>query len=353
MDRRGAVLKRVSENTAAFTAGTICAAAALCLIIYSKSVAKGVARGLLLCAESIIPSLFAFIVISIFMCRSPAGKAVSLLFYPVTKYILRLKPELGCVVVMSMFGGYPVGAGLISDMVRSGELSKKTASYMMWFCSNAGPAFVITAVGINMFGSVSAGVILLVSHLASSLILGVAAGVFSDSYSFEKDAVSKSDSEKNKKSMGDIFVESVSAGVNSIFAICAYVVLFSALLSVLEDSSYVNSLSSAIAGIFNIDRKSVVGIMNGFFEVTTACSTINGLGLNNPIPIAAFFISFSGISVILQVRHSFSSTGVKLRGYIVSRFVSGVLSAVIAFVLLRLFPEVVSAGGVFNNPVAS
>lgn len=336
------------QNISSFLMGTVCAVLAVCLIVYSKSVCAGVIRGLSMCAESIIPSLFVFIILSIFLCRSPAGKAVSILFYPVTRFVLRLDPKLGCTVVMSMVGGYPVGASLISDMVKSGELSEKTASRMMWFCSNAGPAFVVTAVGVNMFGSFSVGIILLLSHLTSSLIIGAFVGRFSKA---KTDITRKSGDNIGKKPVGDIFVESVSAAVNSIFAICAYVVIFSALLALIGESAFINTAVRASASALSLDSELLYGILNGFFEVTTACAALGKTGSTGAVCAAAFFISFSGISVILQVRHCFANTGVKHSGYIVSRFLSGALSAVLAKVLLGAFPSAVSASGALDNPV--
>ncbi len=342
------------QKTSVLLTGIISAAAAVGLIIYSDSVKTGVLNGLSLCAQSIIPSLFIFIILAVFMCRSPAGKLVSILFYPLTRFVLRLNPKLGCTVIMSMLGGYPVGAALLSDMVRKGEITKKTASRMMCFCSNAGPAFVITAVGVNMFGSFSVGVILLASHLMSSVIIGAFTGHFFKHDDFPKKGGKASELKREKaESLGDIFVESVSSGVNSILAICAYVVLFSAVLAVIGENGFIRQMIYFLSYKTGLEYELILGVLNGFLEVTTACKMLSDILSLNHVILASFFISFSGLSIILQVKHCFKDTGVSLSGYITSRFAAGVISAALTRIMLFVFPITLSVSSALDKPVMS
>ena len=44
---------------------------------------------------------------------------------------------------------------------------------MLRFCVNAGPAFIISAVGAGMMGSVRMGAVLFAAHILASLLLGI------------------------------------------------------------------------------------------------------------------------------------------------------------------------------------
>lgn len=48
---------------------------------------------------------------------------------------------------------------------------------MLRFCVNGGPAFIISAVGAGMMGSVRFGVVLFTAHLLASLLIGIGGGI--------------------------------------------------------------------------------------------------------------------------------------------------------------------------------
>ena len=137
-----------------------------------QAVSAGVADALQLCGSVLLPSLFPFLVIALFACRSGAGAILSLLLSPVTRYILHLPRDCGELVFFSLIGGYPTGARLLSDAVAEGRMAARDAAVLLSFCVAPGPAFVLLAVGKGMFFSAAAGRILLVSVLSASLLLG-------------------------------------------------------------------------------------------------------------------------------------------------------------------------------------
>ena len=57
--------------------------------------------------------------------------------------------------IMSVLSGYPMGAKVVGDLKRSGEITLREAKRLMSFCSTSGPAFMAGAVGAGMLGSAS------------------------------------------------------------------------------------------------------------------------------------------------------------------------------------------------------
>ena len=61
-------------------------------------------------------------------------------------------------------------------LLQNKKISAKDAGLMLNYCVNAGPAFIIGAVGTGFFRSTALGYILAVSHYGGALLNGVING---------------------------------------------------------------------------------------------------------------------------------------------------------------------------------
>ena len=75
--------------------------------------------------------------------------------------------------VMSVLSGYPMGAKIVGDLRRDGEISQREAMRLMSFCSTSGPAFMVGAVGAGMLGSGMLGGIIAAAHYAGAFLNGL------------------------------------------------------------------------------------------------------------------------------------------------------------------------------------
>ena len=110
------------------------------LILDGKTAIIGGQTGIQLCLQTVIPSLFPFIFLSVLLTSSFLGTPIPLL-RPVARFC---KVPMGAesIFISSFLGGYPVGAQTIAEAYRSGFLSKSDAERMLAFCNNAGPSFL-------------------------------------------------------------------------------------------------------------------------------------------------------------------------------------------------------------------
>lgn len=280
--------------------------------ISPEKVIGGVSNGLKLCSASIIPSLFPFIVLSDYLIRSNIVEIFGRFLNPVTKVVFRLPGSAGCAVIMSLVGGYPVGAGMIVRLLENGNISNSQAKRMMLFCINAGPAFVIGTVGTVMLSNRKAGIILYLSMIVSALAMGAFFRLF-DSDTTELKI-------KTPEFKSGVLNKSVTNGINSTLNLCAWVVLFSCVNALLEGLSIPDSVMIWIKMIT---------------EVTGGCITASG---RFPVSIQALIMGWAGLSVHCQLLPYIKETQVKYLHFILSRLFHGALSATIAEFLFRLFP---------------
>ena len=150
------------------------AALALCagagIVLFPGELSEAVRGSVGGCLEVVIPALFAFTVLAVYLQRSGLYRVVlKPLTVPLSK-LLRLPEELCAVFLLSNIGGYPVGAKLLTGLVRSGRLRRGDASRLLCCCYGSGPSFVIGTAGMQVFGSAAAGGMIFGACILSSLV---------------------------------------------------------------------------------------------------------------------------------------------------------------------------------------
>ena len=277
----------------------------LLMLIYPSAATSGATKGLILCAQIIIPSLFPVCAIVLFIFSCGLQELIS----KIGGGKFRNFTDLFLIFLASFTGGYPVGAIMISEAYNEKRLNKKDAEKLLFSCVNAGPAFIILAVGGGIFNSPKIGRLLFISSAISSIIIFIA------TFPFNKKAADMPQPTE-KINIYDSFVNSVYKATTSVLSICGYVVLYSAAAGVLMSLP---------------DRFGIIKTVLPFLEVTNGVVLIN----KNPI-IAAFLIGFGGICVHFQVLSNSSVFGPSLIKFELSRIIHGTLNAAVFMIILKV-----------------
>ena len=118
------------------------------LILRNPDVAiEYMGRGLSLCARTVIPSLFPFMVISELMVRSGAGEALGRLFSRPMRYLFGLSGAGCTAVVLGSLCGFPVGARTAVALYDRNAISRRECEHLLTFCNCPSSAFLVTAGG--------------------------------------------------------------------------------------------------------------------------------------------------------------------------------------------------------------
>ncbi len=267
------------------------------LIVSPQKCKDGTAYGIMLSGSVIIPSFLPFTVCVLFILRTGILDKT------------RLNDKFA-VMIMSFIGGYPLGAKTVNEMYRQNRINEKDAGLMLCYCVNAGPSFIISAVGAGMLNSKEVGYILLISHITASLITAFIIKIF-----FGTKEKNKKDRSNSLPVLSDIFVSSVADGASAVFSICTFVVLFCAI------NSYILSFAQKFHPI-----KYLVFVT----EVTTATAYTKNIYL------ISFLLCFGGLCIWCQVFSCFANTKVKMLPFIISRFFNGLLSCVIVYIIVKI-----------------
>ncbi len=306
----------------------------LLLIFKNSDVAmEYIHNGLTLCAHTVIPSLFPFMVISEMIV---AGGIADPLLRPLSgffKRLLKLSPTGGACVLLGMFCGFPIGAKCAIRALEDGRITKNEAERIIAIASSPSSAFLISAVGLSLWGNKRFGGALYLSVLLSELITGIFLAKFNKGKITDAQAFSPKQAIPPRKSPASLFTEAVRSSCNGILLVCAYVIFFAALVGALE--YLVSALS--LPALFSV-------LLFGFFELSGGMSRASALA---PPLVAALisglFAGWSGISVHCQLLSVCEGKDLSLKKYILSKLAQGCLALLILWGAVTLMPELLSS----------
>ena len=200
----------------------------------------------------------------------------------------------------------PDGGGFVRERL----LTEDEATRLLTFCNNSNPVFLISVLGVGVFGSVRAGVWLWLIHLLSALLVGM---LFRGGSSAPRQRSSPSFSCRSV-SLAGAFVDAVKGAATSMLAVCGFITLF-----------YV--LARPFAALGGYLAPALVGLVE-LFSLTPLLPA-DRLGFI----LAAALSGWGGLSVLAQTAAVLDGTGLPLRRCLVGKASQCLLSALLAALL--------------------
>ena len=127
-----------------FFASLLSAVAFTFLLFFPGIVLDGARYGLNLWFSTLVPTLLPFMVFSNFLIQSHLIEDLIYLPGRFTQKYLGLSTSGLYAFLCGFFFGYPSGAKILSDLLKTDQISQREASWLLGFCNNVSPAFLIT-----------------------------------------------------------------------------------------------------------------------------------------------------------------------------------------------------------------
>lgn len=283
------------------------------ILINPEVSVEGIKSGISLLLNTIIPSLFPFMVISSYIASSNSFAFLAGVFKKITAFLFRANPDGFIPFLLGLLGGYPIGAKTTADLYKANRLTQNEAERLMYFTVNSGPAFTVTAVGIGMLNNYRAGLILYASNILTSLSIGFLCRFLNNKEVLQKRNITLTTKE-------NAFIKSVSSGADAIINISAWVLIFSCVSSIVSNMGINENFSL---------------FFNCITEVTNGCK-ISSKTQN--LPVISAILGFGGFSVICQVAPYLKECNVKMKNFVASRLLNSALSAFFTAKLNEFFP---------------
>lgn len=306
------------------------------LLLFSKTNFNSVKESVNLFFTNIFPSLFPFILFTEVILKTNIIILLTKIFGNFVSKIFKVSKSSVSSVIIGFLCGYPMGAKTVNTLYENGNISKKDANILLSFVNNCNPAFILSTIGIAIFNNITIGIILLISHLISAILIGI---IYSRKYiNSTSNIIHKKTPNCNiplKKSNNiNLFYVIKTSILNSLVTlgnILGFIIIFNLL----------SNLIKIILEKINVSDF-IITFFSGIFEITNGCNMLNTLDINIVFKICSisFLLGFSGLCILCQIYSVIFEQGFKFLDLLKSKFYHGILSFIITYIILKfLYPN--------------
>lgn len=313
------------------------------LVVFSSSNLIAAKNGLNLWFNNVIPSLFPFFIATELLSYTNIipflGKKLSKFTYS----IFHVSGEGAFPILMGIISGYPVGAKIVSSLRSDNICTKEEAERLLAFSNNSGPLFILGTVGISLFENSSIGVLLLITHILASFTVGFLFRFWKyNNGSLKNTNYALSINKKNLHfcDLGEAIGNSIKSATSTICLIGGFIILFSVIVSILENSHIIDFFCKFLTGL-GISENFSKALSIGFFEITNGIKNLSSIPsklISTNIIFTAFLLGFGGISVLLQVASVISKTDISIFPYFIGKLLHGFIASIYTYITIRFIP---------------
>lgn len=285
--------------------------AMLALIMDGAAATDGALQGIELCIRTVIPALFPYLVLSIYLTGQLSAMKLGWL-RPLGR-LMRLPQNAEIIFLIGLLGGYPMGAQSIRQCFDRGILRREDAQRMLFFCSNGGPAFLF-GIGGRLLDDPRHCWLAWLVHILSAVLVSLAIPAHPPQPAGLPDTKAVSLTEAVRR----------SAGVMAV--ICSWIVLFRILLAYMD--RWLLCRLPPMPGI----------LVSGLLELTNGCAKLAQLSnAGHRFFLFTSMLGFGGICVGLQTAAVLSGSGLSVGPYFLGKLAQAALSMLMS---MLLFPNI-------------
>lgn len=292
------------------------------------------------CLYTVIPSLYAMMIVSSLIVMSGAAAAAGKFTGKAGRVLFGMDKECFPVFLFSMFAGYPAGCKMLVALRSEGRLAKRRAELLSGICFGAGPAFISGCIAGRLYGSPAAGRILLISTVSANILTALGVSVL-----LRK--MPESPSAKAPKIVlnSRLLTRCVSSAGRSMAEICFTIVTFAVFAGMLTNCGAVGAAGALLSSLSNQPPEVSEQLVLTFLDVTAAESLPHSN--YTLLPWLSALVSFGGVCVLFQI-NAIISGKLDLLPLIIIRLAASALSFAVCRLIMpfMLQDETVPASAV-------
>lgn len=292
-----------------FTALTIIAFFFL-MLTFPKQTLAGASKGLLLWFQTLLPTLLPFLIFTNLLIQTNSIIYISYVLGPILRKIFKVSPNGSFAVLAGFLCGYPIGAKVTADLVKTDKISFSEGKYLLSFCNNTSLAFITSYIVIQNFKDASLlPATLLILYLSPVLCSFLFRKIYHINLSTE---VIHNDSDKKITFSFEILDDCIMNGFETITKIGGYMILFSVLISLGENLPIAPFLS-------------VLEITSGIPRIL---NSVSDFYISYILVLA--LTSFGGVCAIAQTNTMLQGTKLSIIPYIIEKLVTAMVTSLLA-----------------------
>lgn len=293
------------------------------MLFAPQAVFSGAADGLLLWFQIVLPTLFPFMLISGLLLETGGLRIISGIFGRFLGKLFAVSQSGAFAVLAGFLCGYPMGAKVTADLIRTGRISQEEGSYLLSFCNNTSPVFIINFIVWKTLRQEELTVPSIVILMASPALLSF---LFRRFYlKGQKKFEDRRPETGEKKARLDltVFDSCMMNSFESIVKVGGYIIFFSVLIALFREIS---------------QDVPLLGVIMPALEVTNGILMINeGIpDLSLSYPLILGLTSFGGLCSVAQTDCMIQGTGLRLLPYIAEKLAASAAASLLAFLYLSV-----------------
>lgn len=297
---------------------------------------SGTISGLKLFFFNVLPGLFPFMLLTKLMTEIGLIFRISQKLNKVSYKLFGTSGVSFYAFFMSILSGYPIGAKIIADLYSKKQISEHEAKKMSIFCTTSGPIFIIGTIGVTMFKNYKFGIILYLSHILSSLFLGIIYNLLTKHKHKEFNTLVIFKEPFDLKKSSGILSKSINETINSLFVVGAYITIFYLTCEILETLKvfeYLNVIFLKLFKFLGFNSLQSSGFIYGILEVTRGAKILSSSPTTSSLILATGIVSFSGLSIIMQSMSFLKEAKIKAHNFVLSKCVHCVFSMILCYLI--------------------
>ena len=296
------------------------------MLLFPGPVFRGASQGILLWFQTVLPTLLPFMIAANLMVRTNAVHCISRLAGGLLGRALKVSDCGAFAVIAGFLCGYPMGAKVTADLLREGKICREEAAYLLSFCNNTSPMFIVSYVVMQNIGKqalfVPSVAILLLSPLLCSRVFY---RIFRGRWAPGLDRRGKFKSPPGARSAPfsfDVLDACIMDSFDSITRVGGYIMLF----SVFTELAF---LLPGAGGSLSV-------CLFSFLEITAGVPMLAALQVSFPLRflLVMALTSFGGFCASAQTYSMIQGTGLRISAYLTEKLATaGVTSCMCAVFL--------------------
>lgn len=284
----------------------------------------GASEGLLLWFQIVLPTLFPFIIITNLLVRTNTMYYFSRVLAPILGPLFHTSPYGSFAVLTGFLCGYPMGAKTTADLVNSNKITKKEGAYLLSFCNNTSPMFIMNYVILK---NLKREDLLFPSMLILFLSPVLCSFLFRRHYMNHSPHKNSSTTYSTAPRMHfdfQVLDITIMNGFETITKVGGYIILFSVLVTLAEELPFHSDIWTLL--------------ILPSLEVTTGIPMITAGHLAFPMTfiLVLALTSFGGMCSIAQTQCMIQETGLKIVPYITEKLITAIVTSFLALIYLQL-----------------
>lgn len=301
------------------------------MLLFPKQVFKGASDGLLLWFNSVLPTLLPFIILSNLLVKTRAIDWIARVSGPLLRHVFHVSGYGSFAVIAGFLCGYPMGSKVTADLLREGCISFQEAQYLLSFCNNASPIFIISYVAVQNLGQERLAVPVLAILLSSPALISFLArrtvfpcgGANAPHHAGRPEHRPLKAPSGTGKENSNILDACIMDGFEIITKVGGYIMLFSIFLSLAE--------MVPVSGLF------YRYLLLPSLEITNGISLLcrSALPEAEKIFLCVICTSFGGWCAAAQTRCMVAGTGLSIKNYIIQKLAAALAASLLCFIYLQ------------------